>query len=253
MTAYEYLRSILTRETVDTGLYSPANVVEGYIRPVITQWAQQYLVGFEPSGSLAKGTANRSGTDVDFFISLHPDTPGTLKQIYDKLFALMHGTEYGAREQNVSIGTKVVGYDVDLVPGRLRSLQRTDHSLYRRNAGTWTQTDIRVHVSQVSRSPYRDEIRLTKLWRNQNGIDFPSFYLELTVMNALQGKPAGNLPDNFLSVLEYLRNRLPNARVVDPANTNNIISDDLTAAGKQTIALLAEASREKRTWGEIVQ
>lgn len=39
--------------------------------------------------------------------------------------------------------------------------------------------------------------------------------------------------------LTYLRDTFPNARFVDPANTNNVISDDLRAAEKQRISAAA--------------
>ena len=45
------------------------------------------MLSISPSGSFAKGTANRSGTDIDLFISLSESTPETLKEIYDSLTA----------------------------------------------------------------------------------------------------------------------------------------------------------------------
>jgi len=44
-----------------------------------------------PSGSFAKGTANRSGTDIDLFISLTSGTPDTLKEIYTKALQSAEG------------------------------------------------------------------------------------------------------------------------------------------------------------------
>src|SRR5438128_15006 len=40
------------------------------VRPVLVQWANNYLAGLAPSGSFAKGTAICSGTDIDLFLSL---------------------------------------------------------------------------------------------------------------------------------------------------------------------------------------
>ena len=37
------------------------------------------VLSISPSGSFAKGTANRSGTDIALFISLSESTPETLK------------------------------------------------------------------------------------------------------------------------------------------------------------------------------
>jgi hypothetical protein len=56
-----------------------------------------------------------------------------------------------------------------------------------------------------------------------------------------------------MKVFEYLRDTFPTARVVDPANTNNIISDDLTASERATVKAAATLARQARDWGEIVK
>ena len=94
-------------------------------------------------------------------------------------------------------------------------------------------------------------LRILKLWRNQKQLDFPSFYLELTVIDALSGA-RGTLSDNVWTVLEYLRDRFSKARVVDPANTNNVISDDLSDADKLKIEIAASQARRAKDWNEIV-
>jgi hypothetical protein len=44
----------------------------------------------------------------------------------------------------------------------------------------------------------------------------------------------------------------PQRRVVDPANTNNIISDDLTAAEKGKVKAAAEEALKATDWSQIV-
>ena len=86
MTADEYLRGILGREAVDTGPQSPVREVQSVMDPIIRGWAGNRLLSIHPSGSFMKGTANKSGTDIDLFISLSEETTETLKEVYDKLF-----------------------------------------------------------------------------------------------------------------------------------------------------------------------
>ncbi len=83
-------------------------------------------------------------------------------------------------------------------------------------------------------------------------MDFPSFYLELSAISALNGSP-GTLSQRVLKALTYLRDNLATARVVDPSNTNNVISDDLTAAEKATVANAARAALGAKDWSEIVR
>lgn len=253
MTGDEYLFNILNREAVDTGLYSPVRAVQSQVSPAIQQWSSGFLVNISPSGSFAKGTANHSGTDIDLFISMRSDTPGTLKTMYDTLVTRMTQTGYTPKLQNVSINVRVNGYSVDLVPARRQDSYSDDHSLYRRKTGgEWTKTNVTKHINHVRQGNRINESRILKLWRDQNSLDFPSFYLELTAINALSGKQS-NLSANVWSVFHYLRDSFPAARVVDPANTNNIISDDLTAADRLKIKAAAERAIAAQYWSHIVK
>jgi len=252
VTANEYLQGILTREAVDTGPFSPVRGVKGQLEPIIQGWAGNLLVSVKPSGSFAKGTANHSGTDIDLFISLSHQTSETLKEIFESLFAKMNGKGYTPSRQNVSINVRVNGYDVDLVPGKRQDFFSADHSLYRRKADTWTKTNVAKHISHVTSSGRLREIRIIKLWRSQKQLDFPSFYLEMTVISALSKQFLGTLSANVLKVFEYLRDTFPNARVVDPANSNNIISDDLSVTERAKIKAAADQALKAPNWNQIV-
>jgi hypothetical protein len=251
MTADLYLTNILIREMVDVSATSPVRAVQATLAPVLHKWAGQLLRSVSPSGSFAKGTANASGTDIDLFLSLSESTTATLAQIYETLFEALKAAGYAPRRQNVSLNIRVQGQDVDLVPAKRQGPYGSDHSLYRRKAATWTKTNVDQHIAFVASSGRQPIIRILKLWRNQRGLDFPSFYLELTVIQALSGRTVG-LSGGVWSVLEYIRDRFENARVVDPANTNNIISDDLTAAEKKAISSAATQTLAAKTWGEVV-
>tara|TARA_R110002072_G_scaffold6364_6_gene37583 strand:- start:16510 stop:17262 length:753 start_codon:yes stop_codon:yes gene_type:complete len=249
MTGDTYLRSILQKYDVNI---SGAEAAGNTIYPVIQTWGNSYLVKAEFSGSLTKGTGINIGTDADIFISVSSTTPGTLADLYRTLFNAVTQAGYTARKQNVSIGTTVNGYKIDLVPGRRQSQYGNDHSLYKSKSGSWTQTDINTHINHVKGSNRIEEIRLAKTWRQLHNLEFPSFYLEMAVIDSLKYTTVGNLSVNFLKVLEFFRDSLPTTRYVDPANTNNIISDDLNAIQKTTISSQARLSRNQQTWRGIV-
>lgn len=251
MTTDEYLIGILRREAVDMGPTSPVLGVRATLLPLLCTWAGSYLSGVSPSGSFAKGTANRSGTDIDLFISLASATPNTLKEIYDSLFAKAQQAGYTPKRQDVSINIRVGGYDVDLVPAKRQDATSNDHSLYRRRKDTWTKTNVQAHIAHVRAGNRLLESRLLKLWRAQKGLDFPSFYLELAAIRALAGA-AGGLSANVWQVFGYLRDAFPGTRIVDPANTNNIISDDLTQAEKNKVRDAAAAALKASNWNQII-
>jgi hypothetical protein len=251
MSADAYLQQILNREAVDTGPYSPVRGVQSTLAPLIRDWARTKLVSINPSGSFAKGTANASGTDIDLFISLAADTTNPLKEIYGTLAQRLQDTGYTVRRQNVSLNIRVGMIDVDLVPAKRQDNTSEDHSLYRRKADTWTKTNVIKHISYVRAGGRIAETRVLKLWRDQHQLDFPSFYLEMVAILALTGK-WGGLSDNIWTVFQYLRDSFVNARFVDPANTNNIISDDLTANEKSAIRVAATRALAASNWSQIV-
>lgn len=251
MDVENYIKSIIAKYALTGGRTPAATAAAEQVYEIIKVWANVFLLGVNYSGSSAKGTAIAGIADVDLFISLKPETPGTLAEIYNSL-ANYHGLKsLSPRRQNVSVGVTYNGHSIDLVPGRKQSGNTTDHSLYRRKANTWTQTNVAKHISLIQNSQRLDEIRAIKIWRALHGLEFPSFYLEVTVLNALQGKRAGGVSANFVTVLQYLRDKFTTAVVIDPVNSNNRLSDELTVAEKKLVAQKAAESL-KAPWGKTL-
>lgn len=243
-----YLRQVLAQYAVDTGPYSLARQVQAKVAPTVKRWGGKFVMSIEPSGSFAKGTAVITGTDIDLFISLSSNTPDTLEQVYNSLFIALMQAGYKPKRQNVSLNIRVGAWDVDMVPAKRHSQYGADHSLYSNRSGSWLQTNVGKQIALVSGSGRLDEIRLLKIWRNRRGLDFPSFYLELAVIRALSGARQGNLATNIVTALGFLRDQLANARIIDPANTNNVISDTLDASGKRVVSAAAGAAL-RSNWG----
>lgn len=248
MTPDEYFRSVLAKYSVNI---NGAKAAGQAIYPVLARWGSGYLTSADFSGSLAKGTGVSLSTDADIFLSLDPATPGNLAQLYQTLYNAVVAAGYPARKQEVSIGTKVNGYSIDLVPGRRQSLMGSDHSLHRNKGQTWTQTNVEKHIAYVRNSNRLEEIRILKIWRALNRVEFPSFYLELATIDGLQGARFGNLATNVLIALGHFKKNIQSVRYVDPANTNNIVSDDCTDAEKAAIAIQAGRAYGATNWSEI--
>lgn len=252
MTADGYLQSVIARYRVSTGAGSPAETAGNEIYPALQKWAGNQLREVRYSGSTAKGTGIKGTTDVDLFVSLKSDTPNTLKEIFDSLHGTMRNNGYpNATKQNVSIHVKHKGIEVDLVPAVHHGNSSEDHWLYVNKANRErTQTNVNTHIELIRKSGCLDEIILAKIWRKNHGLDFPSFYLELAVLDAMQYQTPHK--ENFFSMLNYLANNFASTRFIDPANTANVISDTLTLAEKNAIADQASRSMQERSWGSIV-
>lgn len=249
MTADEYLMQVLQKYAVNV---AGAHYAGSIIYPVLKTWGHIYLNRAEFSGSLAKGTGISIGTDADIFLSMSSATPGSLADLYRTLRNAVTVAGYAARIQDVSLGITVNGYSIDLVPARRQVQQGNYHSLYRSKANTWTQTNVALHIDYVRGSNRVDEIRVIKVWRQLHGLEFPSFFLEMTVIRSLAFARVGNLANNVFTALKYIRDNIETVRLVDPANTNNVVSDVCTATEKTIIANQARISCAQPYWQQIV-
>lgn len=252
MTSDEYVLSILQKYSVPTGSFSIAEITADLITPSLSEWAGASLSQISFSGSYAKNTAVGNGTDIDLFISLRSGDTRALRDIYQSLYSYAVSMGWRARKQNVSIGITYNGVSIDLVPARIQQGYHNYHSLYRYKTNTWVQTNVALHIKAVRDSGREKEIRAVKVWRNLHELHFPSIYLELIVIQALKYRRQTDLADNFLHVLHYLVSSLPQTRIVDPSNANNIISDDLSQIEKQTIVRQAQLSLQQHNWGQII-
>lgn len=250
MTADEYLKIIIATKKADNITIDDWRLAN--VKTTLTTWAGQQLSSLKQSGSSAKGTALKGIADFDIFISLKADTTNSLKDIFDKLETTIKAAGWATRRQNVSIGITHNNLKIDLVPGKIQSGYQNYHSIYSSKKDTWMQTNVDLHITKVQNSNRVNEIILTKIWRHIHGLDFPSIYLELTVLDALYNKPVNDIANNFWKVLVYLRDNFVDSVVTDPANTNNKISDMLYKYEKEAIALKAKVSLEKKTWQEII-
>lgn len=253
MTSNEYVMNVVRNHALPAQL--DTNTVYYVVNPlkrVIAEWAGSCLCETKLSGSRAKGTAIDLSTDLDLFISLTSNTTNSLKEIYDSLYNWVTRKGITARKQNVSIGITYGDQKIDLVPAKRQGQYGNDHSLYRSKADTWTKTNIDTHISRVNNSGRRNEIIALKVWRENHRLEFPSIYLETLAIDALSGRSSSDTASNFSYLLRYIGDNIGSLRVVDPANSNNILSDDLTAGEKRILSTQAQKSLTEQYWEQII-
>ena len=191
----------------------------------------KYLESITLAGSHAKGTALRD-SDIDLFLRYSPETPGPISAIQTSLADRFHG-----QVRNVAVRITYKGLTVDLVPARRRD---TCDILWQARFNTWLKTDIPLQIRYVRDSGLIDEILALKIWRRRHALRFPSFLMELAVIHAL--KPNHLIEEQFTSLLRFLATDFPTTRLLDPANSNNVVSDLLTPVEKLRIARRAAVS-----------
>ena len=253
-----YLQSILDKYTARSLDSHALSII--LLKSELKKWASTCFISILNSGSRAKGTAISIASDVDYLISLSSgcnSNTGGLKSIYESLYTHLKRNYHPVEKQNVSFRIKFSDLEIDITPARKHSGNTNNHWLYVSKLDTWRQTNIQKHISDISGCGRQNEIKLLKIWRELNNLDFSSIYLEYLTIDILSGKSKdlSNLSDNFWFILYELSKDTGNPlsrRIVDPANSTNILSDLLNITEKKSIISKAKTAIGQNYWSNIV-
>jgi len=250
-TVEQYAASIVQKYHVDADSGSPSHRAADEIIPLLKQWGKQYLLGISLSGAYAKNTAITLSSYVDVLIALSPVPNMDMKKVFWSLFEFASDRDLRPRTRDISVQVQCKGLWIDLIPA-CRERGSSGNQLFNKKLDDAVSTDIAQHVHLIANSGRQQEICALKIWRARQALDFPSLYLELTVLRALENERFGQLADNLLTVLRYLANRFSHTQVRDPANAKNILSDDLSESGSQAIAKAARNALYDENWKKII-
>ncbi|KTD25066.1 SMODS domain-containing nucleotidyltransferase [Legionella maceachernii] len=259
MTSEQYLNLIITK-------YNPRNLLNSSqelirLKTILKIWANSCYLDIIESGSRAKGTAISIASDVDYVVSLTSncnESDGGLKSIYDSLFKRLSAEYPVVRKQNVSCRINLNNLQVDVTPAKKHNGNTNYHWIYRSESNQYHQTNMQQHINDILTSGRIQEIKIVKIWRELNKLDIPSIYLEyLIIKNILLNKPKdpNKLGSNAFHIFTELAKDTNNplfSRVVDPANSNNILSDLITQNEKFNIIKVAKIAAQKQYWDQIV-
>lgn len=210
------------------------------------------------SGSYAKHDAINTKFDLDVCQPFKRNAFSTLEEMADAVLIFFenefedeHLVKYKTRKQRVSTGITFVidGNEIqmDIVPGR--ELLDNDYSATNRlnlhvraklaQPDTSTQTNIQEHIKLIKgKNAERSIIRLLKIWKtNKNQSRLKSFFVELITIRAFENcsdVPTG-IWEKLKMTMEYIGDNVQTIRLVDPANSNNVVSDTMTEFEKMNL------------------
>lgn len=252
VSADDYLRGILEREAVESGPRSPLRGLDLEVLRVLRDVLEGRRAEVYPTGAFERQAANNSGRRIDFLVSFAPATAEPVGRLYSQVFDSLDALGYEPRQREVSIAVALKNVALDIIPARREAMISDVHEVWLARHGLPLKTNLTEHILHIQASGRRDEIRVLKIWRDQQALDFPSFYLELSVIAALRRRPQGALAENVWAALGYLESLFPARSVLDPANALNVVSDLLGPAEKDAVRKAAQYARAGRAWSEIV-
>lgn len=209
---------------------------------------------FYYGGSYAKNTLIRASYDLDIVIYWPSDSPYSLEGIYKGVGSVLQKFWTPVRSKRVGWELHFEGdFHIDVVPGKSSSADDTYAFLYNRKTKNRFQTSIKRHIDIVKKSGRRDVIRLMKLWKKRKNVPITSFILEQMVIEGCRQKRASlnKLEPQLFDSFHYINDNILNKRILDPANSNNVISNELTKEQKNRIKRLANQAIIARTWSDV--
>lgn len=251
MTNDEYLRSLLEQEALSQQEIK-------LLRDLREQIERQLrmLPGnprFYYGGSYAKKTMIRSAFDLDIVAYWPHDCGYRLQDIYAAVGSVLKRHWKTVVPKTVAWSLPFQGgFHVDVVPGRALDDTYQYANLYRRDRNSTLKTSIKIHIDTVRNSGLHDVIRLMKLWRVRRDVPFKkSLALELMTIEGCKTIAKSQLEKQMIFTLMHLRDHIYEARIVDPANSNNVLSEEMTNWERSRIRDLADQALQARYWEDV--
>jgi hypothetical protein len=249
----QYFYSILAGQNLTNAefdsLRSLREKIEGQLS--VLEGSPRFYYG----GSYGKRTIIRASYDLDLVMYWPHTANYSIKGIYESVGEVL-------RKHWTVVNSKTVawtlpfqgGFHIDVVPGRALDAQYYEANLHRSDKGTTLKTSLKKHIDTVRNSGRADVIRLMKLWRARRSVPFKkSFLLELMTIEGCKGHLTNDLGAQLSAALNYIRNNILTCNVLDPANSNNSLSDDLDQNTRSMIYYRADEAVRATSWIQVLQ
>lgn len=257
----DYLKSVLDAQRVadDSSeiqdLQTARKEVEEFLRAEFDECAPTIRYG----GSKAKGTMNLPDYDLDiitYFPREDTEAGKTIKEIYENVQkALLKKYRLTSKTTALRVSDAERDLKIDVVPGRFIDEKKADAFVHQ-HEGTkeFLKTNLDVHIAHIRDSGFVPEVRLAKLWRPCAGLLVRTFPLELVTVKFLKDTSKTGLDARLTYLMERMRDDISRVSIEDPANSNNDLSESLSAETRRAIATAARSTLqtvEREGWSGI--
>lgn len=212
------------------------------------------------AGSYKKHTEIADSYDLDLIL-IYKSDKYSVETIHKLVFDYMRSKKPAneIRKKNVSIRwIKRPGYHLDIVPSK-EIKNSTDDEVYlwksQDKPPSKLKTSVKIHRQRIIDFGDHQLLRLLKYWRNQWGLEFPSFVLGEMVIEAFEDQSKNlSLDERIIYALEFMQDNIKNITLHDPANPHgNIVSseDVISQTDKDRVARTAHICLNNKNWDDI--
>lgn len=90
-----------------------------------------------------------------------------------------------------------------------------------------------------------------KLWKKRNVVPLKTFILEYMIIEACKGISRNNLEPQLNEAFGFIYDNILSIKIADPANSQNIISNDISSESKHRIRRLANQALDADSWNQV--
>lgn len=257
----QYLKKVLESQKLDkqNPVIQELLAMRVMLKSCFKQCFGNFLAGSPiDSGSYAKATLVSSKFDIDIIIPFKKNSVSRITEMSEVVFnylshlSTINHNIVKIREQGKSIGVlvKIFGEKkwIDIVPGKeINNYQKDgnlnlhhrvkDNGFLAPARNTTMKTNPRKHRSLTeNEKENREIIQLFKVWGNVSGIKFSTPPIEYMVHFAAEKYGfTTSIFENLMTTIVYIIKNLETKRIVDIANSNNVISEMMTEGEKRKV------------------
>lgn len=245
MTPHAYLVSVLEKQRMKDQNLDRLKSIRAQIRRDLEP-INRYNPRFYNGGSYGKKTMIREAFDLDLVIYFPHTDSRSLKDMYSSVYDSLDRAGYKMKPKLVALtllqppkNPFPKDFHVDVVTGKALDDDFDYANIYEIPNACPRRTSLKMHIDNVRE--VRDVIKLMKLWKRRQSLDWQTFALEHTVVRALKNQNTTDLGQCLEKVLVYIKSSVPNQlRLIDPANSNNPI--EIPAQKRRQIGQAADLS-----------
>jgi hypothetical protein len=247
-----YLEDLLDEQTLTSHEIGSLKGLRAQVERVVGEVGGG--VRFRYGGSLAKGTMIAESYDLDILAYWPDGLDAPLRSIFELVGAALTHKWPKTIQKNVAWRVPFGrGVCVDVVPARLIDPVQRSANLYRCDTDTTRKTNLERHVGLVRESGRADVIRLLKLWKIRRALEVPSFALEVIALDACRYVRRARLGPQLRATWEVIVIGLQELDWTDPVNSNNVVTERLTARARATAVRAATHALAAKDWREVFE
>ncbi len=246
-----YLRELLaTQNLTKNQIENLKNQRDAIVEDVVNE------IGGNPTlfnaGSYAKGTMIQVSYDLDIVLYWANNFRYSPRNLYNEIGSVLQSKGRNPKSKKVGWEIPFQGdFHIDVIPGK-KILNKPNYAyLYNTNTNNRFQSSVKKHVSFVKKANRQSVIKLMKLWKKRKSVPIKTFILEYMIIEGCKRVSRNTLEPQIGAAFEYIEENITTKRILDPANSQNIISDDITQEEKNRIRRLAIQALDADSWSKV--